>query len=165
MALSKLSAEDIRKHKGVSFPGIATIFFCYDGNMRLFLAKRSKLARDEHGRWEPGAGGLKHGQTLIQNVRRELKEEYGADPLRIDFIGYWDSFRALKDGTPTHWLLMSFAVKVDPTQLQINEPDMVDDSGWFSLDALPSPLHSQFGTFLQLHGGTLKQIMTTATLR
>lgn len=162
MALAKLSAEDIRKHKGVSFTGISTVFFCYDSDRRLFLAKRSKNARDEHGKWEPGAGGLKHGQTLIQNVRRELKEEYGVKPQRIDFVGYWDSFRQLPDGTPTHWLLMAFAVKVDPFQLRINEPDMVDGSGWFTLTDLPSPLHSAFSTFMPLHGEALKKIIGLA---
>jgi len=162
MAFTKLTAEDLRKHKGVSFTGISTIFFCYDDKQRLFLAKRSKNARDEHGRWEPGAGGLKHGQSLIQNVRRELKEEYDVTPLRIDFIGYWEAFRTLPDGTPSHWLLMSFAVKVNPSQLRINEPDKVDDSGWFTLDTLPSPMHSQFAPFLELHSETFKNIMASA---
>lgn len=159
MHSAKLSSEELRKHKGVSFPGVTTVFFCYDGDRRLFLAKRSKNARDEHGRWDPGAGGLKHGHTLEDNVRRELKEEYGAEALRIDFIGYRDVFRQLDDGAPTHWLAMDFAVRVDPSEVRINEPDMFDDHGWFSLDDLPDPLHSQFDTFLQVHGGKLKQIM------
>jgi 8-oxo-dGTP diphosphatase len=93
------------------------------------LSKRSKLTRDEHGTWEPGGGGLKHGQTLEENVRRELKEEYGTEPVRLDFIGYRDVFRTRDDGTPTHWLAMDFAVNVDPLKIRINEPDMIDDSG------------------------------------
>jgi 8-oxo-dGTP diphosphatase len=129
-----------------------------------FLARRSKNARDEHGRWDPGAGGLKHGQTLEGNVRRELKEEYDVEPLRLEFVGYRDVFRQLDDGTPTHWLAMDFAVKVDPLKLRIKEPDTFDDSGWFTLDALPNPLHSQFDTFLQLYGERLKAIMVNSPL-
>ncbi|HET8671488.1 MAG TPA: NUDIX domain-containing protein [Candidatus Saccharimonadales bacterium] len=158
MTFAKLPPEDIRKHKGVSFTGITTVFWCYDGR-KIFLAKRSKQARDEHGRWDPGAGGLKHGQTLEDNVCREVQEEYGTKPLCLDFIGYRDVFRQLEDGTPTHWLAMDFAAKVDPLQLHIQEPDMFDDSGWFRLDRLPDPLHSQFDTFLRLHGDTLRSIM------
>jgi 8-oxo-dGTP diphosphatase len=161
MPLTKLSPDDIRKHKGVSFTGITTIFFCYDDKGRLFLSKRSKNTRDERGRWEPGGGGLKHGQTLEQNVRREIKEEYGVEPVRLDFLGYRDVFRELDDGTSTHWLAMDFAAKVDPNKLQIQELHMVDDSGWFTLDKLPSPLHSQFHTFMQIHGEKLQSIMAS----
>src|SRR5512139_2254841 len=138
MAFAKLSSEDIRKHKGVSFTGIRTVFWCYNNDGQIFLAKRSKNARDEHGRWDPGAGGLKHGQTLEENVRRELKEEYDVEPFELNFIGYRDVFRELEDGTPTHWLAMDFAARVDPSDLRINEPHMFDDFGWFTLDELPA---------------------------
>lgn len=160
MAFAKLSPEEIRHHKGVSFTGITTVFWCHDGKGKLFLAKRSENARDEQGVWDPGAGGLKHGQTLEENIRRELKEEYGAEPLQIDFIGYRDVFRKLENGTPSHWLAMDFAALVDPKSVKINEQDMFDDSGWFTLDNLPSPLHSQFNAFLQEYGKTLQKIMT-----
>ena len=95
-------------------------------------------------------------------MRRELQEEYGTRPLGIDCIGYRDIFRQLDDGTPTHWLAMDFAVRVDPETVRICEPDMFDDAGWFSLDALPSPLHSQFGTFMRLHGDKLRRLMAAA---
>ncbi|HVI69708.1 MAG TPA: NUDIX domain-containing protein, partial [Magnetospirillaceae bacterium] len=159
MAFAKLSLEDIRKHKGASFTGITTVFWCYNNDGQIFLAKRSKNARDEHGRWDPGAGGLKHGQTLEENVRRELKEEYDVEPLQLDFIGYRDVFRELEDATLTHWLAMDFAAKVDSSVLRINEPLMFDDSGWFTLDELPSPLHSQFEPFLRQYGDKLKGIL------
>lgn len=158
MTYVKLSPEEIRKHKGASFTGVTTVFWCYDGTGRIFLAKRSANARDEHGRWDPGAGGLKHGQTLEENVRRELKEEYDVEPLQLDFIGYRDVFRQLEDGTPTHWLAMDFAAKVDPAHVRINEPQMFEDSGWFTLDALPNPLHSQFDMFIRQHGDKLRAI-------
>jgi len=110
MAFAKLSPAEIRKHKGVSFTGISAIFFCYDDKGKIFLAKRSRNARDEHGRWAPGAGGHKHGETIEETVQRELKEEFDAKPLSINFLGYFDVFRELSDGTPTNWLAMCFAV-------------------------------------------------------
>jgi len=159
MAFKKLTANELRKHKGISFTGITTVFFCHDGKGNLFLTKRSKHTRDEHGRWDPGGGGLKHGQSVEQSLIREVKEEYDAVPKRVDFIGYFDAFRETPDGLPTHWLAMCFAVLIDPEDVRINEPDMVDDHGWFTLDELPDPLHSQFGTFLSKHGKTLRQHM------
>jgi 8-oxo-dGTP diphosphatase len=74
---------------------------------------------------------------------REIKEEYGAKVESIDFIGYRDAFRQLDDGTPTHWLAIDFVARVDPATVSIMEPDTFDHSGWFTLDTLPSPLHSQ----------------------
>lgn len=162
MTFTKLPPEVLREHKGTSFTGIATTFWCYNNHNQLFLAKRSKNARDEQGKWEPGGGGLKYGQTLEENVRRELKEEYDTEPLQMDFMGYRDVFRELDDGTPTHWLAIDFAVKVDPSKVRINEPDMVDDSGWFSLEQLPGPLHSQIPICLRLYSDKLKDFMAQA---
>jgi 8-oxo-dGTP diphosphatase len=159
MALQKLTPEEIRKHKGVSFTGITTVFFCHDGNGNLFLTKRSNKTRDEHGRWEPGGGGLKHGQAVEANMRRELKEEYDVEPIDSQFIGYFDAFRENQTGQLTHWVAMCFAVQIDPKQVHLNEPDMIDESGWFKLDNLPSPLHSQFELFMSIHGEKTKSII------
>ena len=158
--VKKLSPTTLRRHKGVSFTGITTPFICYDDQGRIFMAKRSSSSRDEHGRWDCGAGGLKHGQTVEENVRRELMEEYGVIPLKIDFIGYFDVFRTLSDGTPTHWLALSHAVKVNHDQVTIMEEDMFDDSGWFDLNNLPIPLHSAFeSVFLPRYGDALREII------
>ncbi|HET8991691.1 MAG TPA: NUDIX domain-containing protein [Candidatus Saccharimonadales bacterium] len=159
MSFTKLSPEDLRKHKGLSFPGITTIFFCHDGAGSLLLGKRSNKARDEHGRWDPGAGGLKHGQTAEQNLKRELMEEYGAKAEAIDFLGYMDVFRKNPEGYDTHWLALYFAVKVDPKHVSIKEPDIIDEIGWFKLDNLPTPMHSQFSFFMAKHGNKLKKYM------
>ena len=159
MALKKLTPEQIRLHKGLSFTGISTVFFCYDQAGRILLQKRSAKARDENGRWDPGAGGLKHGQSVIDSLKREIKEEYGVQPLKIDFIGYRDAFRTNSNGLATHWLALDFAVLVDPKKIKISEPDMIDEIGWFSLNKLPQPLHSQFDSFYQLHGKSLEGII------
>lgn len=159
MTFQKLTPEQLRQHKGLSFTGITTTFFCHDGKGNIFLTKRSKNTRDEHGRWDPGAGGLKHGQAVEANMRRELMEEYGVEPLKSEFIGYFDAFRKNHEGQPTHWVAMCFAVLVDPAKVRINEPDMIDDSGWFTLDSLPTPLHSQFDNFMSLHGDTFRAIL------
>lgn len=123
------------------------------------MAKRSKNARDEQGTWEVGGGGLKWGLTAEENMLREVKEEYNAVPLEVEFLGYRDIFRELPDATPTHWVGIDFAVKVDPKQIRINEPDMFDDSGWFSLNTLPSPLHSQQLSAFNLYRDKLVRLL------
>lgn len=165
MALRKLSPTTLRRHKGASFTGISTPFICYDNSGKIFMAQRSKNARDEHGHWDCGAGGLKHGQAVQESMLRELREEYGViEPISVDFLGYFDVFRTLNDGTKTHWVALPFAVQVNTVDVSIMEPDMVDDSGWFELDALPQPLHTAWPKiFLPQFGDKLKAVIRRRT--
>ena len=159
MPIKKLSPKTLRKHKGISFPGVTTVVICHDGKGKILMAQRSKNARDEHGRWDICAGGLKHGTSVEDNVRREAKEEFNVDLKELSFLGYNDNFRQTSDGQPTHWVAICFAALVDPRQVKMNEPDMVDDHGWFSLDALPTPIHSQFPNFIGKFGDQLRVIV------
>jgi 8-oxo-dGTP diphosphatase len=157
--MQKLSPEILRRHKGISFVGVTTSFLCHDGQGRFFMTKRSNKARDERGRWEVGAGGLKWGLSARDNMLREVKEEYNATPLKVEFLDYRDMFRQLDDGTPTHWLALDYAVLVDPKEVKINEPDMFDDAGWFTLNSLPSPLHSQMEAYVTKYSKELQKIL------
>ena len=157
--VKKLSADVVREQKGISFVGVSTCFFVYDGKGKFYMSKRSEKARDEQGKWEIGAGGLKWGENAEDNMVRELKEEYDADPLKITFLGYRDIHRKLNDGTPTHWLGLDFAVLVDPKQVKINEPDMIDAADWFTWENLPSPAHSQTDIFMTKYHDTLKTLL------
>lgn len=129
--------------RGVDFIGVTCSFVCYDGRGRVLLHKRSKHCRDEQGRWDNGGGAHEFGDSIEDTVRREIMEEYGTDALDLQFIKVKDLHRKLDDGTPTHWLGVLYAVRIDPEQAKNNEPYKIDDIGWFTLDDLPSPKHSQ----------------------
>lgn len=156
MPIKKLDSTVLREHKGVSFTGVGTVFFCHDGAGKFVMTKRSQKCRDEKGRWEICGGGLKWGSSAEENIKREVFEEFGAEAKQISFMGYRDVFRELEDGTPTHWLMLDFVVLVDPKEVRINEPEMADDLGWFSLNTLPTPLHSQIETFVEKYRTQLK---------
>jgi 8-oxo-dGTP diphosphatase len=159
MSFKKLPPDVLRQHTGLSYPAITAIFFLHDGKGRIFLSKRSRRTRDEHGRWGPGAGGVEHGEAIEATVHRELQEEFGVTSLKTDFLGYFDSFRETDQGYVSHWLAMCFAVLVDPVKVKLNEPEMFDDAGWFSLDDMPSPLHSQFTAFFGKFKEPLREVM------
>jgi ADP-ribose pyrophosphatase YjhB (NUDIX family) len=116
------------------------VFVCHDGAGRVLLARRSAGARDEPGSWDCGAGALEFGETFDEAVAREVTEEYAAAPLAVDLLGVRNVLRA---DPPSHWVAVIFAVRVDPGQVTIGEPHKFDELGWFRLDALPVPLHSQ----------------------
>jgi 8-oxo-dGTP diphosphatase len=160
MQQEKLDPELIRAHKGTSFVGVTTCFICYDSSGRIFMAQRSSNARDEQGTWDIGGGGLDWGLTAEDNAIKEIQEEYNATPLKIEFLGYRDVFRTLSDGRSTHWLSLDFAAKLDPGNTRINEPEKFDDSGWFTLDELPAPLHSQIARTLKKYEARLGELFT-----
>jgi|SRR5665213_319708 len=160
MSFKQLSPDLLRKHKGTSFVGVGVVFFCHDGNGKFLMSKRSQNTRDEQGRWEIAGGGLKWGSTAEENIRREVKEEFAANSKSIDFIGYRDVFRKLNDGTPTHWLMLDFAVLVDPKEIKRNEPDMSDEIGWFTIDNQPKPVHSQHNKLMRKYKKEIDLILT-----
>ncbi len=92
---------------------------------------------------------MEFGESFEEAVRREVKEEYCAEILKLDFITVNNVVRNHK-GKKTHWVAIVFAAKVDPKEAKIGEPEKMDSIGWFAPDKLPTPLHSKMDEFLKL---------------
>ena len=126
-------------------------FFCHDGSGKYLLSKRSKNCRDEQGTWDPGGGGLKFGEKVEDAVHREVREEYGATPVGVEFMGFRDVFRT-QDNKETHWITFDFRIHVDPSQVKNAEPHKCDGLQWVTIPQLKTfsePLHSQFPAFFE----------------
>ncbi len=132
---------------GHDFTGVSTPFYCTDGHGRWLLHKRSQRCRDEQGTWDVGGGRLGFGQDFETSVLREVKEEYGCDGKILEALPPYSIVRA-HDGRPTHWVAIPFIVLVNPKEVRNNEPEKIDELGWFELDQLPSPLHSALASTL-----------------
>ncbi|PLW79714.1 RNA pyrophosphohydrolase [Candidatus Woesearchaeota archaeon] len=132
--------------KGIDYPGVSVVFVCHDGKGNYLFNKRSVNCRDEHGRWDCGAGGLDLGLSIEETLKKEIMEEYCTKVLDFEFIGYRDVFRE-HDGKKTHWLMMDFLVLVDREKVKIGEPHKMDEIGWFKIGNLPSPTHSQWPAY------------------
>ena len=137
--------------KGIDFTGITTVFLCHDGKGNFLLGKRSQQCRDEHGTWDPGAGGLEHGIPVLENLKKEIEEEYCTTVLEVEHLGYRDVHREHK-GEKTHWLALDFKVLVDRSKVKIGEPHKCDKIAWFRREEFPEPLHSQFPLFIEKYG-------------
>jgi 8-oxo-dGTP diphosphatase len=134
--------------KGIDCIGNSVVYFCHDGKGNILFGKRSQNSRDEKGVWDIGGAGIEFGETVEQAIRREIKEEYNADVLQIEFLGFRDVHR-FHDDKPTHWIALDFKVLIDPTNVKIGEPEKFDDIGWFHIGKLPTPNHSQWPAFLE----------------
>ena len=135
--------------RGVDYIGVSVAFVCHDGEGKVLLNKRSVNCRDEQGRWDNGGGSMEFGETFEQCLVRELKEEYCVEPEAFEHIGTFNNLRE-HDGKTTHWICVVYAVKVDPSKVQNGEPHKIDEFGWFSPEALPSPQHSCLQRAMQM---------------
>lgn len=136
--------------KGVDYTGVTIVFICHDGQGNFVMGKRSVNCRDEHGRWDIGGGGLEFGDTVEKTLRNEIKQEYCTNVISFEFLGYRDVHRE-HEGIKTHWIGLDFKVLIDKEKVKNGEPQKFDDIGWFTLDTLPNPVHSQFPKFLELY--------------
>jgi ADP-ribose pyrophosphatase YjhB (NUDIX family) len=128
---------------GEDYIAISTPFYCNDGRGNFLLHKRSKNCRDERGKWDPGGGRLEFGLTPKENVLKEVKGEYGCKSIIQKSVPPHTIIR-MNNGKKTHWIVFPFFIKVNKNEVKINEPDKIDEMGWFRLTNLPKPLHSGF---------------------
>lgn len=135
--------------KGIDYVGTAVVFFCHDGKGNVLLNKRSKKSRDEQETWDPGGGGIEVGETISETLKREIKEEYCTDIIESEFLGFRDVHRVDEKGDKTHWIILDFKVLVDREKVKNGVPEKHEEIGWFKLDNLPTPVHSQFPHFLK----------------
>ncbi len=140
--------------KGIDYVGVTISYFCHDGNGNYILNKRGLNCRDEHGTWDNGGGSLEFSIPVVENLKKEIKEEYNADVLEYEFLGYRDVHR-VQNKIQTHWVSLDFKVKVDPQQVKNNEPHKFVDVQWFSLGNFPETLHSQLPKALEMYNEKL----------
>jgi len=134
--------------KGEDYTGVTVVYACHDGKGNYLLNKRGANCRDEQGTWDPGGGGVDFGDTVEGTLRKEIKEEYCADVLGYEFLGFRDVHR-IHNKKRTHWIALDFKVLIDPAQVKNGEPHKLDELSWFTLDTLPEPLYSQYPFFLE----------------
>lgn len=124
--------------QGVDFIGVAVGAMIFNDEGKLFLSKRSQNSKNERGCWEIPGGSVEFGERLADAIRREVREEFGADIMLVEQFPAADHIIPLEK---QHWVPTTFLATFVPGQIPtIMEPNKCDGIGWFALDALPSPL-------------------------
>lgn len=103
---------------------------------KVLLGKR----KGSHGEGEYAwaGGGVDYGETIIEGVLRELKEECGSE-LKVtepkllcitDLTAYY----------PQHWLDIGMICEYISGEAIVMEPDKCESWDWYDMNNLPSPL-------------------------
>ncbi len=122
--------------------GAGLLIFREDG--RVFLTLRSQEVT-EPGVWAIPGGGLEEGETPWEGAVREAHEEVGFLP---PIWGDTDVSYVHQSGRFSY---STFLVFMSDPDADAWEPELnweSDDWGWFELDALPDPLHTNVGDAL-----------------
>ncbi|OGY91284.1 MAG: hypothetical protein A3B31_00825 [Candidatus Komeilibacteria bacterium RIFCSPLOWO2_01_FULL_53_11] len=142
---------------GFDYIGVNVGFICHDGNGRVLLHLRSDKNRDEHNTWDLGAGQVEFGEQLEEALVREVLEEYGCKPLEYRHLAQRTVLRE-HEGKATHWLVNIYAVRVNPNEVRVMEPEKNLGNAWYELDSLPEPMHSSAGKWLREYRDQIENI-------
>jgi len=104
-------------------------------NGMTLLAKRK--GSHSEGMWGSMGGHVEFGETPMETVKREAKEELGIEIGNIKFA-ICMSINMEKD--QRQYLDVSFTAELISGEPEIKEPDKIEEIRWFPLDKLPSPL-------------------------
>lgn len=140
--------------KGEDYTGVCVVGICHDKEGNILFNKRSINCRDEHGKWDIMGGGLEFGDTIENTLKKEIAEEFCTDVLDYKFLGYRDVHRE-HNGKKTHWVAIVFNVLIDKNKVKNGEPHKFDALEWFTLDSIPTPLHSQAPYYLGMYSSSL----------
>ncbi len=103
--------------------GLVVCVWVYDGKGKLLLTRRAK-GKSFAGTWENSGGAAKAGETSLQAIARELREETGIQAEESDF-------QLLSQGKEGHAIYDFYAlkrqVKLEDIVLQ---PGETDDVRW-----------------------------------
>lgn len=97
------------------------------------LAKRK--GKHGSGMWGSMGGHVEFGESPINAVKREAKEELGIEIGNLQFAMCMHMIREGK-----HYIDISFTAEIVSGEPSIQEPDKIESIGWYSLNNLPSPL-------------------------
>lgn len=124
--------------RGVDYIGVGVGAAIFNDEGKLFVAKRGERANNEKGKWEIPGGAVEFGESLVDALMREIKEENDIDIEIIELLGVYDHILPAEG---QHWVAPTYICRLVGGEAKILEPEKCAEIGWFTLDeALQLPL-------------------------
>ncbi len=110
---------------------IAVYGVCRDGEGRILLARASP-AITLQGRWFLPGGGVDHGESPTDSLRREIEEEAGLAVSLGPLLDVLSDVRTIPDGTRLHTVRIIYRVASWSGTLRPEVGGTTDAVGWFT---------------------------------
>lgn len=110
---------------------------------KVLLSKR----KGSHGAGEYGGPGghLEFGESFMDCVRRECREETGIDIKNIRFLCVTN----IKKYSNRHYVDIGFMADWKSGEPKVLEPEKAENWSWYNLDKLPKPLFGAEGFYFE----------------
>ena len=115
---------------GVDYIGVGVGALIFNEQNQLLMCLRGPQARNERGKWEIPGGKVEFGETLIQALQREIKEEIGVEIEVLELLHVADH---LILDEQEHWISPTYICRITAGTPKVIEPEKCDRLGWFSL--------------------------------
>jgi 8-oxo-dGTP diphosphatase len=116
----------VRKRQRIAVYGV-----CHDGDGRILLARASP-AITLQGRWFLPGGGVDHGESPPDTLRREMQEESGLTVTVGPLLDVLSDVRTIPDGTTLHTVRIIYRVASWSGTLRPEVNGTTDAVGWFT---------------------------------
>ena len=116
----------VRKRQRIAVYGV-----CRDGDGRILLARASP-AITLQGRWFLPGGGVDHGESPPDTLRREMREESGLTVTVGRLLDVLSDVRTIPDGTNLHTVRIIYRVASWSGTLRPEVNGTTDAVGWFT---------------------------------
>jgi ADP-ribose pyrophosphatase len=114
---------------------VFAVIFNQDGDILMVNHKATAKRPKEYEKWWSMPGGsVEYGETLVEALKREVKEEVNVDLDSIELINYDDDVRA-----DAHWTTLNFSALTTDSGENM-EPEKLKAIRWFKQSELPDNL-------------------------
>jgi len=114
---------------------IAAYGVARDPEGRLLLA-RAAPSLTLRGRWFLPGGGVQHGESPLDSLRREMEEESGLTVSLGPLLDVLSDVRTLPDGVSLHTVRLVYRVDSWEGTLRPEVGGTTDAVGWFTLEEM-----------------------------
>jgi len=123
--------------QGKDYIGVGGGVLIVNDDGDVLLMKRGRDVRNESGWWSKPGGGVKFGETAIEAMKREMKEELD---IEIEITGYLPHTDHIIESENQHWASFNFIAYITKGEPKNMEPEKCDAIKWFALDKLPKKI-------------------------